>query len=365
MGRKLAILCLCLLLPLPLFGQNEKEGAKKPQKSAEELVSQLSAGDWRLREDAQKKLLALGEEAAEALEEALDDENFEVRYRARLLSDSIGARARAVKLLAYLTGEKEAEKSLDVIKKKVNNPMARLTSPKDGVRALLARELGDTELESGLPLLVHLLGDENQAVQGNALQSLGLFEGEKRRKLLLVAAEKGELLLKCRAILALGKLQDTEAIDEVAKHLDSDILYLRLAAVESLDAMRDCKALEKIVKAFGDEYERPRWNAVDAFNRTKCKAGMKDLIGAFGREVARIMDEEELATIKKVLVPAGFSILKGEEAQMKRYIAKALSYQTGMNFGDDADKWREWWEKNEELFDNQMNRAAPDAKKGE
>jgi HEAT repeat protein len=211
---------------------------------------------------------------------------------------------------------------------------------------------------------VHLLGDSNQVVQDAALRSLDLFDGEKRRKLLLTAIEKGGLLLKCRALLSLGKMQDAEAIDGVAKYLDSKVLYLRLAAVESLDAMRSPKALEKIVKAFKDEYERPRWNAVDAFNRTKCKAGIEPLIEAIGEKTARIMDEEELATIKEVLVPAGFTILTGEQARMQQYIPNALAYQTGVNLGNDKEKWREWWEKNKELFDNQMNRVMPGVREG-
>lgn len=342
---------VAIAVTLSAFAQQEQpKGPEQPGASVAELVSRLSYPDWRARESAQKELLARGAEVLEEVRVALEDENFEVRYRAKQVFDAVEARAQAGKLLGYLLGEEEAAGALEEIQKKIKRPMARLVSPKAGVRAALAGELGGSGLESAAPLVVHLLGDKDNAVQSAAQRALDGFDSKAAQKYLLAAARKGELVLRCRALLALGRVKEPEAAGEVAKYLDSEVIYLRLAAVESLDAMRDRKAAEHLVKAFKDEYERVRWNAVDAFTRVKCKAAVEPLIEALEKDTARIMEEDELKELKRVLVPAGFRILTSEEARMKVYLPKALQYQTGQAIGADPDKWREWWEKNKDSF---------------
>ncbi len=342
-----------------------------------ELVEQLRAADWRLREEAQRRLLEVahrlqasenragfsdsGAKIVDALKGALEDENFEIRLRARQVCDSLGARDKAVKLLGYLLGKKEVGKVIAGLQRKIRRPIARLVSPRAGVRALLAEELGESRLEDALPLIVHLLGDTDRAVQDAALMALGNIKSEIRRKLLLLAAEKGHMLLRCRALLALGRLQEKEAIDEIAKYLDAGKVYFRLAAVESLDFMLDRRAGEHLVKGLKDEFERVRWNSADAFTRVKCKAAVEPLIEAFKEKTARIMSEEIIEELHKLLVPAGFRILTGEEARMKRYLPQALQHQTGRSFGTDAEKWRVWWQKNKGSFDDDMKRVQKPA----
>lgn len=352
MSKRIALMAALVALSMSAFAQEEepRKPPAQPEAPVSELVSQLRSADWRTREAAQKELLARGAQALEELRVALEDENFEVRYRAKLVFESAGAKARAMKLLGYLVGEEAAGKALEEIRKKIKRPIVRLTSPKPGVRAALARELAGSGLNGALPLVVHLLGDGDAGVQNAALQALNSFESETRRKLLLGAAQKGELLLKCRALLALGRLQEVEAIDEIAKHLESETLYVRLAAVESLDFMRDRKTGVHLARAFTDKYERVRWNAADAFTRVKCRAVVGPLIDALKAGTGQIMSEDELKELTRVLVPAGFRILTGEEARMKKYAPKALAFQTGMRYGEDAGKWRQWWKENKETW---------------
>jgi HEAT repeat protein len=372
----LAYTAVVIIVTMAAFAQEEQpKEAPEPKVSMKALVNQLRSGDWHVREKAQRRLLVRGEEVVKALKMALEDENFEVRYRAKRVLEAVEARAKAVKLLGYLLGEKDIQKTINKLKEKIANPMARLVNPNAAIRAKLAFDLGQSEMETALPLLVHLLGDKNGSVQAAAQAALGGFEGEKRRKSLLAAVEKGELLLKCRALLALGKLQETKAIDKVAKYLESETPYLRLAAVESLDFMRDRDAGKHLVKAFADKYERVRWNAVDAFTRLKCKAAVEPMIDALGAEKAQIMTEAELKKLEEVLVPAGFRILTGDEARMKVYVLKAIGYQTGTQpfvlLGDPdglkktKDSWRSWWEKNKDAYDEEMKlkSAKAEAKK--
>lgn len=353
MRKKMVLISAVIALSITALAQEEQPLSTPTS----ELVNRLRSADWRTREAAQKKLLARGAQALDELEPALEDENFEIRYRARLVFESVGARARAMKLLGYLVGEEEAGKALDEIQKKVKQPLRRLTSPKPAVRAALVRELAGCGLGGALPLVVHLLGDKDHGVQNEALRALQSIENEARTEILLKAIEKGTLLLKCRALLALGRLQEKDAIDKIAGYLESKTLYLRLAAVESLDFMRDEKAGKHLVKAFKDKYERVRWNAADAFTRVYCKEAISPLIDALEARTAKLMSEEELKELTRVLVPAGFNILTGEAARLKPYALKALQYQSGSNYSGEGvtektvESWRQWWKKNKDTWD--------------
>jgi HEAT repeat protein len=356
MKLKLTGAALVILLSVSVFAQEEPKEPAKPEEPAGELVEQLKGGDWRTRETAQRKLLTKDASVIEKLKPALEDENFEVRFRAKQVVEAIEARSKAVRLLGYLIGKDDASDALKEIQEKVKHPIARLSDPRATARVSLATELGQSKARAALPLLVHLLGDNNEAVQDAALQALTNFEDKKRAKLLLRAVEKGELLLKCRALLALGKLHETKSTGEVAKYLDSKIVFLRLAAVESLDFMRSREAAKHLIKAVKDSHERVRWNAADAFTRVKCKAAVEPLIEAIGAKTAKIMTKEEIKQLNEVLVPAGFRILEGEEARLQKYLPRALIFQTGQTHGDDTDKWREWWKANNDFYDDDMKR---------
>jgi hypothetical protein len=94
---------------------------------------------------------------------------------------------------------------------------------------------------------------------------------------------------------------------------------------------------------------------------------VEPLIEAIGAETAKIMSTEELDELQELLVPAGFTILTGDEARMKAHVGPALLYQTSysMRFEDTPDgikrwkeEWREWWKANGKFFDNEMTRSA-------
>jgi HEAT repeat protein len=44
-------------------------------------------------------------------------------------------------------------------------------------------------------------------------------------------------------------------------------------------------------------------------------------------------------------IPSLIQALGDRDARVRSYAARLLTKTTGEPFGDDADKWREWWEK--------------------
>jgi hypothetical protein len=79
-----------LLAPLALAAIVFAQGADDPA----ELVKKLGSDDYAAREEAQQKLVDMGEKAIPALEEALKSDDLEVRLRAGRALRAIGARTK-------------------------------------------------------------------------------------------------------------------------------------------------------------------------------------------------------------------------------------------------------------------------------
>jgi hypothetical protein len=79
-----------LFAPLALAAAVLAQGADDPL----ELVKKLGSTDYAVREDAQKKLIEMGEKAIPALEEALKSDDLEVRLRAGRALRAIGGEAK-------------------------------------------------------------------------------------------------------------------------------------------------------------------------------------------------------------------------------------------------------------------------------
>jgi hypothetical protein len=90
--------CSLLFAPLALAAIVLAQDVTDPA----ELVKKLGSEDYAVREDAQKKLIEMGEKAVPALEEALKSDDLEVRLRAGRALRAIGAEP------------KQAEKAVEV-----------------------------------------------------------------------------------------------------------------------------------------------------------------------------------------------------------------------------------------------------------
>ncbi|HEX5137515.1 MAG TPA: HEAT repeat domain-containing protein [Planctomycetota bacterium] len=79
-----------LLAPMALAAIVFAQGAEDPA----DLVKKLGAPDYAVREEAQRKLVEMGEKAVPALEEALKSDDLEVRLRAGRALRAIGSESR-------------------------------------------------------------------------------------------------------------------------------------------------------------------------------------------------------------------------------------------------------------------------------
>ena len=117
-----------------------------------------------------------------------------------------------------------------------------------------------------------------------------------------------------------GWAQGRTVDDWIADLKDSD-WQVRRQAAEALGQMRNSYALEPLTSALRDEAPEVRAEAASA-------------LGAIGDQYS----VEPLITT-----------LEDENASVRKSSAQALAKITGQNFGEDAVRWRTWWEENQDL----------------
>jgi hypothetical protein len=91
--RTIRVLTVAVLLALGVIGPRAAEPAKPAgTPTAEEirqLITQLGSDQYRLREQATQKLIAIGRPAVKAVRQALKSRDYEVAHRAREVLDAI------------------------------------------------------------------------------------------------------------------------------------------------------------------------------------------------------------------------------------------------------------------------------------
>ena len=97
-------------------------------------------------------------------------------------------------------------------------------------------------------------------------------------------------------------------------------------------------------EALKDKDTIVRQIAASALGRMGDKSAVPALIDALNNNV--ISAAEALGHINdKRAIPALMRALENPQRYIRRYAYEALEKMTKQNFGSDAAKWREWWEK--------------------
>jgi formylglycine-generating enzyme required for sulfatase activity len=92
------------------------------------------------------------------------------------------------------------------------------------------------------------------------------------------------VLVRCHAAIALGKIGDKRAVEPLVKVLSDKNEYVRLYAARSLGMIGDKRAVEPLIKALGDKDEEVRIYAVEALGKIGDKSAVESLIKALDDE---------------------------------------------------------------------------------
>ena len=123
------------------------------------------------------------------------------------------------------------------------------------------------------------------------------------------------------SLAASSSLAQERTVDVWIAALRDDDWQDRRQAAEALGTMKDSYAMEPLTNALSDEVPEVRAAAASA-------------LGAIG----------DSYSVEPLL-----SRLQDKDASVRRASADALTKITGQKFGEDAGRWRAWWEENQDL----------------
>jgi HEAT repeat protein len=129
-------------------------------------------------------------------------------------------------------------------------------------------------------------------------------------------------VLLCFLFLSSVAYSESDQVDMVIQNLNSENRDLRLISVWTLRKVKDPRALDALIKALSHEDLHVREKVAEALGERKDTKAIEPLIAA----------------------------LKDKGETVSGIAAKSLQEITGKDFGQDHDKWKEWWEKNKENF---------------
>lgn len=160
--------------------------------------------------------------------------------------------------------------------------------------------------------------------------------------------------------LAVGRRRATEAIDPL-RAVAAKGGVLGRTAIEALAAIGMDN--EKVFTFFEARAKEAPWEErvllLDAAASSRSVLAAPLLIGNLGHKVwqVRLAAVQGLGRVRSVdaVGPLIDRLESGDSKRLERAVAASLYRITGMNFGDDAGLWRNWWKDAEEGF-----RAPPD-----
>jgi HEAT repeat protein len=184
------------------------------------------------------------------------------------------------------------------------------------------------------------------------------------------------------AIAALGDLKDAEAVEPIVERLKkaTGSWRPRRAAVVALEKIGGDRAVDGILGALRDKDETVRGEAAAALGRLKEHRSTQELIALLQDEtravhsattaLGNIRDPKSVEALISSLNYKDYRIRVGaadalgkigvrnnrviesllsslDDKYAQASAARALKSLTGQDFGVDAKRWRQWWEKNQ------------------
>ena len=303
------------------------------------LKKALKNENWRIREASARLLGKIGQEpgVVDALYEALNDSGWRVRLACLKALKDIGILEKAwierIFLLLKDEYEQVQEEAKLLIRKSVP-PDVFVDSFKDvqdeQIKRLLVEILSDIPADSNtVSLLVAKLEDEDaqiRTISAGGLKKISPAFKEKILPAFTKALRDKHPGVKKQAALGIMKMGPSagEAVAGLIDNLKDRSFGSRKSALEALRKIRPSagEALTAMIDVLSDGREEDRALAADIIGNMEETA-----TGAVGSLIEGLDDSSEL---------------------VRKRVASSLCRVTGQDFGDDKEKWLNWWKSTKE-----------------
>lgn len=227
------------------------------------------------------------------------------------------------------------EKILSNIPLDVRTQIEKLYSvdPKERAMAVVSLWNMGEKATPAIPFLIELFtdprevkniyvgNDEARTVAGTAIKVLVKIGKPAVEPLISTLGDNNSEIRELSA-LALGKINDTRAVEPLIKLLNDKEWMVRFTAVRALAEIKDTRAVAPIIAILDDENTEVGKQAA--------------------RALGKIKDPQAIEPLIKYLKNMYF--FSREQAR------NSLKEITGCDFGQDIEKWQDWWEKSKDTF---------------
>jgi HEAT repeat protein len=335
-----------------------------------QLLKQLASDKYKDREKATSELKKLMKEIPEIMEllktEFEQTKDSEVKHRLEPFAKPYIKWALTPAVLRQFP---------DIVEK--------LESKDYKVRGQVAEELGGKNPEGAVGPLTRLLEDADWWVRYLAADALGKTKNNKAIEPLVNALRDNNREVRFQAQLTLTKV-GKHAVEPVTRLLTDENPEVRKGAARVLAFIADKRATETLIAALADKEEEVRYHAAWALGNIREKKAVEPLkklwkedgdmkvqvMAAYGL-VRAAGDESALCFLidtltekdKEIVGDTAWAlgkignrkaieglirVLKENDKDTHNSTAWALEKITKQDFGEDYEKWKEWYEKSKE-----------------
>ena len=205
--------------------------------------------------------------------------------------------------------------------------------------------------------LIAALEDVDSPVRRGAATALGAIGDARAVEPLIASLKDEEYHVRRNATLAMGRIGDTRAIEPLIAVLKDEDKHVRHGAAGALGEIGDARAVEPLIVALKDESYGIRNQAAKALGNICDERAVEPIIAAlqdehFSVQISAAFALGEIGDARAV--DSLIAILQDEHFQVRHRAAVALGKITEQDFGEDQEKWQQWWDENKnEMLERQ------------
>jgi HEAT repeat protein len=322
----------------------------------ERVVIDKNIGKTSPSNEAKKVLIKIGSSALPYIFEKYNDENTSKLLKLKLIE---------------ICGEIKDENSLIFLEKIINDPDIEIKEKvieilsknkeevdflidyakkqEDYIKLKLITEFGKNKLKEAIPFLYECLKDKNWEIRKYAVWALGEIKDVDINFLIPLVKDKSYLVRK-EVAEAFGKIKNPVFVSYLIELLDDPEWLVRSASVKALREIKDLRAVEPVINSLYDKQIEVRIEAIKTLANFKDRRAVIPLIMNLNDRYHLLIREFSayaLGEIKdKRAVYSLINLLNSQNFELRKVSLESLRKITGVDFGYDKKKWKEWAEKN-------------------
>jgi HEAT repeat protein len=226
-----------------------------------------------------------------------------------------------------------------------------------GAYGMTPRAAGGALANIGRPAIEPLRGALNRpgATKDEVLwraTALAYMNQPEATDALLAILEQPAFPYPSEVARAMAESPDPRVLAALLQHADSPDPRTRRAAVAGLAHSKDPKAVDALANALRDSDNEVRRSAASGLFRAADKRSVDALTAALkdSDESVRNVSAQALGAIgdRRAIGPLVAAVSTDPGEWVRLQAGCALEGLTGKLFGDNGDKWRKWWDKQQE-----------------